>query len=205
MKHIRSLTIVLIACSVISIPAGGRCDVEELSVPAETAFRLELLSPISTEKNKKGDKFNCLVMEPEDFKGAIVTGHISKIKASRKANKKSEIALDFDLITMGEREGKFEAEVTEVYDVIDAAKEGRADEEGTVKGKGVRKRAIKASIAGAIIGGIIGGILGGGKGAAMGAAIGAGAGVATTLSMDAPELEFEAGTQFAVKTRGRAR
>ncbi len=194
----------MIACAVISIPAGGRSQ-EGISIPGGAIFRLELLSPISTEKNKKGDEFNCRVLEPQEFEGAIVTGHISKLKASGKANKRSEIALDFDRITINEREGRFEAEVTEVYEVTDASNEGRADEEGTVKGKSVRKRAIKASIAGAVIGGIIGGLLGGGKGAAAGAAIGAGAGLATTLSIDAPGLEFNAGSQFAVKTRGRSR
>jgi hypothetical protein len=202
MRRRKNLSIVLIACLIISIPAVAQ---EGLSVPADALFRLELLSPISTETNKKGDEFNCRVMEPKEFEGAIVTGHISKIKASGKANKRSEIALDFDRITMNEREGRFEAEVTEVYEVVDASNEGRADEEGTVKGKSVRKRAIKASIAGAIIGGILGGIIAGGKGAAAGAAIGAGAGLATTLSIDAPGLEFNSGTQFAVKTRGRSR
>lgn len=207
MKLFKSLCVAALIASLIVLlprPAGAGGVEDEVRVPDNTIFTLELLSPISTERNKKGDEFTCRVLAPREYANAIVSGHISKLKSGGKANKKSELALEFDTITMGARSGKFDAQVTEVFEVV-AGDKGRADEEGNVKGKSVRKRAVKIGVAGAVAGAIIGGLLGGGKGAAAGAAIGAGAGVASTLAVDAPNLEFSEGTQLNVKTTGRSR
>lgn len=206
MRLVKSLCISAMIVSLIVLPARqslGRAD-DEIRVSGNAIFTLELLSPISTERNKKDDEFTCRVLAPREYANAIVTGHIAKLKSGGKANKKSELTLDFDSITMGERSGRFEAQVTEVFEVV-AGNKGQADDEGNVKGKSVRKRAVKIGIAGAVAGAIIGGLLGGGKGAAAGAAIGAGAGVASSLAVDAPNLEFAEGTQFNVKTSGRSR
>lgn len=175
-----------------------------IHIPKNAEFILELLSDITSDRNKKGDTFDCKVMAPEEYAGAIVSGHIAVIKASGKANKKSEIALAFDRITMGERDGRFDAQVAEVYEV-EAGNSGQADEEGTVKGKSRAKTTIKRSLIGAAIGAAIGGAVGGASGAATGAAIGAGAGAATTLVTDGPELNFKAGTRLKVRTTGRDR
>jgi hypothetical protein len=206
MRLVKSLYVSAMIVSLIAlVPQQSRARAEdEIRVPGNAIFTLELLSPISTDRNKKGDEFTCRVTAPREYSNAIVSGHISKLKGGGKANKKSEIALAFDAITMGERTGRFDAQVTEVYEVV-AGNKGQADEEGNVKGKSVRKRAVKIGIAGAVAGAIIGGLLGGGKGAAAGAAIGAGAGVASSLAVDAPNLEFAEGTQFNVKTTGRGR
>ncbi|HJQ69043.1 MAG TPA: hypothetical protein VKA70_08725 [Blastocatellia bacterium] len=207
MRLFKSLCVAAIITSlIVLIPRqsdAGTAE-DEIRIPGDMIFTLELLSPISTERNKKGDEFTCRVIAPREYANAIVTGHISKLKSGGKANKKSELALAFDSITMAERSGKFDAQVTEVFEAV-AGDKGRADEEGNVKGKSVRKRAVKIGVAGAVAGAIIGGLLGGGKGAAAGAAIGAGAGVASTLAVDAPNLEFAEGTQFNVRTTGRSR
>jgi hypothetical protein len=174
-----------------------------MTVPVEAIFKLELLSPISTETNKKGDEFSCRVLEPQQFQGAIVSGHITKLKSSGKANKKSEIALAFDTITFKEYESRFDAEVKEVYEVGQVGNKGKADQEGTVQGASVKKRAWKRAATGGLIGIIIGAILGGGQGAIIGGAIGAGIGMTSTLAFNAPNLEFKSGTQFDVQTTRR--
>jgi uncharacterized protein YcfJ len=177
---------------------------EMIRIPKNAEFMLQLLSDITSDRNKKGDEFDCRVVAPAEFAEATVSGHIANIKASGKANKKSEIALVFDHITMGERNGRFDAQVVEVYDVK-AGNEGQADEEGTVKGKSRTKTTVKRAVIGAAIGAAIGGALGGGSGAATGAAIGAGAGAASTLVTEGPELDFKAGTRLKVRTTGRDR
>lgn len=195
----------VVACLLLSSSGGARSrQGEGIYIPRNLVFTLELLSPITSDKNKKGDEFNCKVLEPSEYAGAIVTGRIGNIKGSGKANKKSEIALAFDSILMGERKGVFDAQVKEIYDVV-AGNEGRADEEGTVKGKSKGKIAVKRGILGAVIGGVIGGAIGGVQGAAAGAAIGASAGAASTLVMDGPQLDFKSGTRFKVQTTGRTR
>ena len=177
---------------------------ELIRIPKNTEFVVQLLSDITSDHNKKGDEFDCRVVQPEEYAAATVSGHIASIKASGKANKSSEISLVFDHITMGERTGRFDAQVIEVYDVK-AHNDGQADDEGTVKGKSRTKTTVKRAVIGAAIGAAIGGAIGGGSGAATGAAIGAGAGAASTLVTEGPELDFKAGTRLKVRTTGRDR
>ena len=177
----------------------------DVGVPSNATFKLQLLSPISTASNKKGDKFNCKVLAPQEFREATIEGRITKLKSGGRAGKTSEIGLAFSSITMPDgRAGKFDGQVMEVYDVVGAGDKGRADQEGQVTGKSTRKRTLKRSVAGAIIGGIIGGVLGGGQGAGIGAAVGAAAGATTSLSEKSPNIEFSEGTVFDVKTAGRS-
>lgn len=196
---------VIIACLILSLPQKGYSQQErqEILVPANLKFSLELLSPLSTATNQKGDKFNCKVLSPVEYVGAVVSGYIRKAKRSGKEKGRSEMDLAFDTITLPDgRTGGFNGTVVEVFDVVGAGEQGRADNEGTVKGKSTVKRdAVKIGAA-AAVGAIIGGILGGGQGAAIGGAIGAGLGVTSTLATRGPDLEFKQGTQFTVATNG---
>jgi hypothetical protein len=163
-------------------------------------LKLELLSPISTETNQRGDSFNCRVLEPQALADSLVTGHIANLKRSKKVKGKSEMDLAFDTITLKDgRTGSFNATVEAVYDVVGAGDGGKADNEGTVRGKSTVKRDVKRAAGGALAGALIGGILGGAKGVAIGAAIGAGVGASTTLVTKGPDLEFKQGTQFEVR------
>jgi hypothetical protein len=178
----------------------------ELLVDKNVTFALQLLSPLSTEVSKKGDKFECKVLSPAHFAGSIVSGHIRKVKNSGKGKGKSEMDLAFDTITLADgRTGGFNATVLEVNDVAHAGNDGVADNEGTVKGKSRVKIGVKRAVTGALIGAGIGAILGGGQGAATGAAIGAGLGVTSTLVTEGPNLEFKTGTQFTVRTDSPSR
>ncbi len=179
---------------------------EEITVPRDTVFALQLLSPISTETNKEDDKFDCKVLSPVQYAGAIVSGHLRKVKSAGKGKGKSEIDLAFDTITLTDgRAGKFNAQVKEVNEVANAGNQGVADPEGTVTGKSRVKVGIKRAAVGAGIGAGIGAVLGGAKGAAAGAAIGAGVGVTSTLATEGPNLEFKTGTQFTVTLNSPAK
>jgi outer membrane lipoprotein SlyB len=179
-------------------------DGAELPVPVNTKVSLQLLSTISTATNKKGDKFSCKVLTPAEYEGAIVEGHIRNLKRSGRADKDSKIDLAFDTITLPDaRVGDFSATVLEVFDVVNAGDQGRADNEGTVRSKSTTVRtSIKRAAAGALIGAVIGGVVAGGQGAAVGAAIGASIGATTTLASKGSDLEFKDGTQFTVECNG---
>ena len=176
----------------------------ELLIPANTKVSIELLSPISTATGKKGDKFTCKVLTPAEYSGAIVEGHIRSVKRSGKANKDSKIDLGFDRIVLVDgRLADFNATVVEVFDVVSAGDQGRADNEGLIRNKSTTvKTSIKRAAIGATIGAIVGGVVAGGQGAIVGAAIGAGLGVTTTLATKGPDLEFKTGTQFTIVTNG---
>lgn len=205
MRHNRpaslALTLFLLLTAAPLSSARALPQRREILVPRDVTFALELLSPISTETNKKDDKFECKVLSPVEYAGATVSGHLRKVKRAGKGKGKSEIDLSFDTITLADgRSGKFNAQVQEVNDVVNAADDGRADPEGTVKGKSRVKVSVKRAVIGAAVGGILGGIIAGPKGAAAGAAIGASVGVTTTLATEGPNLEFKSGTQFTVLT-----
>jgi hypothetical protein len=182
-------------------------DGPELPIPPNLKLSVELLSPVSTATNKKGDKFSCKILTPAEYAGAIVEGHIRNLKGSGKANKDSNIDLAFEKVTLSDgRSADFSATVLEVFDVVNAGSGGRADNEGTVRNKSTTvKTSVKRAAAGALIGGLIGAAVAGGQGAAIGAAIGAGLGVTTTLATKGPDLEFKEGTQFTVECNGPTR
>src|SRR5881394_60507 len=198
MRYLSPLSLALIFFPFILLPADVRSKPDgELLVDKNVTFALELLSPLSTQLSKKGDKFECKVLSPAQLAGSIVSGHIRNVKNSGKANGKSEMDLAFDAITLADgRVGGFNASVLEVNDVVHAANDGVADNEGTVKGKSRVKIGVKRAVAGALIGVGIGAVLAGGKGAVAGAMIGAGVGVTSTLMAEGPNLEFKTGTQF---------
>lgn len=179
----------------------------ELLIPANTKVSIELLSPISTQTGRKGDRFSCKIITPAEFAGAVVEGHIREAKRSGKANKESKIDLAFDrIVTVDGRVADFNATVVEVFEVANVGDQGRADNEGVVRNKSTAvKTSIKRAAVGALIGALVGGAVAGGQGAAVGAAIGAGLGVTTTLAMKGPDLEFKTGTQFTVETNGPVR
>ena len=191
---------------VLATVANG-FDQPELLIPAKTKLSLQLLSPVSTATSKKGDKFNCKILTPVEFAGAVVEGHVRSVKRSGKADKESKIDLAFDRVTLTNgRAANFSATVLEVFDVVNVKDQGRADDEGTIRNKSTAiKTSFKRAAVGALIGALVGGAIAGGQGAAVGAAIGASVGVTTTLAMKGPDLEFKTGTEFTVETDGPSR
>lgn len=205
---IRNMRLALVAWLVLSptLTAVVRGRQEEVSIGPDVSFVLDLLSPLSTSNNVEGDKFECKVLSPSEYAGAVVSGHIRKVKSAGKGKGKSELDLAFDKLTFADgRAGDFNAQITEVYEVENIGNEGRADTEGAIKGKSRVKISVKRAAAGAAAGAALGGIFGGPKGAAIGAAVGAGIGATTTLATEGPNLEFKAGTKFSVRTNARRR
>ena len=199
---------IALALCIFASPARafGQNEADEVVVPKDATFALELLSPISTLHNKKDDKFECKVLSPVQYAGAVVSGHLRKVKNAGKANGKSEIDMAFDRITLTDgRVAGFNAQVREINDVANAADAGVADTEGTVKGKSRVKIGVKRAVVGALLGAAIGGAIAGGSGAVTGAAIGAGVAVTSTLAAEGPNLEFKSGTQFTVITNSPSR
>ena len=204
-RQIIMIFTLLVALFLPSLVCGA--DGPELPIPPNLKLSVELLSPLSTATNKKGDKFSCKILTPAEYAGAIVEGHIRNLKGSGKANKDSNIDLSFEKVTLSDgRSADFSATVVEVFDVVNAGSGGRADNEGTVRNKSTTvKTSVKRAAAGALIGGLIGAVVAGGQGAAIGAAIGAGVGVATSIATKGPNLEFKEGTQFTVQCNGPTR
>lgn len=202
MRYATPVSITVTFFFLLLVPAEVRSKPDgELLVDKDVTFALKLLSPLSTQVSKKGDRFECKVLSPAQLAGSIVSGHIGSVKSSGKGKGKSEMDLAFDTITLTDgRMGRFNATVLEVNEVAHAGNEGVADNEGTVKGKSKVKIGVKRAVTGALIGAGLGALIAGPKGAVAGAAIGAGVGVTSTLVTEGSNLEFKAGTEFTVKT-----
>jgi hypothetical protein len=171
-----------------------------LVVPSAAEFKLRLQSPIDTKESRVGDRFTATVIGPSSFENAVVEGHISKLNRSGRMTGKTEMALQFDSITMEGQNAPFRAELIRIYD---SEKVKQIDEEGNVETGSRTSDTTKRSTIGAVAGAVLGGIAGGGKGAAIGAVIGAGAGAGTVLIEGNKDLRLEPGTEILVRTEAQ--
>ena|SRR5215468_4071471 len=93
----------------------GRRDRERTTIrsliPEGASLRIRLETRLTTKTDREGDRFTARVIEPGDFEGAIIQGHIAKIERSGRMTGRTEMALDFDAITFRDgRSGPFHAQ-----------------------------------------------------------------------------------------------
>ncbi|MEN3335185.1 MAG: hypothetical protein V7641_4550 [Blastocatellia bacterium] len=225
-RMLRIMGMTYLILSILAAALGTQKDQPSLSrgkgvsiVPHDIRLSLELNSPISTHKNKKGDKFTCLILSPEEFKDAVVVGRIGKIKSSGRASGRAEFGLIFESIRLADgTTSRFDAQVIQIDGLAIVTRNIQTDEgiaedkttanleidsEGTIKAPSLRLRDA-ATIAGTTAAGTaIGYGKGGGKGAAEGAAVGLGVGILASLLTKGPDVVLGAGTKFYVLSGGR--
>lgn len=179
-----------------SAAAQGRRPGRNVLIPDGTELRIRLDTPISSKTNQEGDRFTASVVEPRAYEGATITGHIAKIDRSGRLTGRTEMALDFDTITLNGRSGEFHGQIVKIF-ATESVKS--VDEEGNVETASKTKDTEIRGIGGAALGGIIGAIAGGGKGAAIGAIIGAGVGAGSVYVQGKKDVLLDEGTQMVVR------
>jgi outer membrane lipoprotein SlyB len=176
----------------------GRRTGRNVLIPDGTELRIRLNTTLNTKTNQEGDPFTAQVVEPSTYEGATVYGHIAKIERSGRMTGRTEMALDFDTITLRDgRSGTFFAQIEKVF-ATESVKS--VDEEGNVESASKTKDTEIRTIGGAALGAIIGAIAKGGKGAAIGAIIGAGVGAGSVYVQGNKDLILEPGVQMMVRT-----
>ncbi|MDT5294446.1 MAG: hypothetical protein QOJ76_1326 [Acidobacteriota bacterium] len=174
-------------------------------VPSNAVLTVELLNRLSTDVSQSGDRFEAQVVEPQEFAGAVVGGHLANVQRPGKSKGRSLLQLDFDQIKMpGGDWQEFSAQVIEVV-ASEGTGGGEVDPEGGVRGKSTTKDDVAKVGASAGIGAIIGAIAGGGKGAAIGAVIGGGASTAGVMTQRGKDIRLERGQQLRIRTTSRGR
>jgi hypothetical protein len=156
---------------------------------------VELLGPLSTQINKKGDKITAQVKEPAAFAGAIVLGEVLEAKNARKLGGTSSINLAFRHMAHGDRRYDLSSEIVGFRNskgVRGVDEEGRA-----IRHNPVKRNAILAGLAGAAIGYAAGG----GSGAAVGAAAGVAAAIVMKIAAQAPAISFDTGSLIDLKVK----
>ncbi len=138
---------------------------KRVTIPSGTTLAIRLVDELDSETAQPGQTFKATLDSPLSVDGEVVVpagydvqGHVIDVKSAGKFAGKSELSLQLDRISVGNRSYNIQ---TDQY-----------RREGSSRGKSTAKKVG----AGAAIGAIIGGIAGGGKGAAIGAAAGGGVG-----------------------------
>jgi len=167
-------------------------------IPDGTTMRLRLTTALSTKTNQEGDTFTARVIDPPAYEGATVEGHIARIERSGKLTGRTEMALDFDAITLrnGAR-GPFYAQIEKIF-IGDSIK--TADNEGNIESANKTRDILIRAGGGAALGAIIGAIAKGSKGAIIGAIIGAGVGAGSVFIQGDKDLILDNGTEMSVRT-----
>jgi hypothetical protein len=174
-------------------------------IPADTVLRVELLTNLSTDATQRGDRFEARVVEPVDYQGAMIEGHVTRVKRAGKLKGNAELQLTFDKISSNNRWTEFKAQVIEVVDNGSSDGVGDVDEEGGVKGKDKTKDDVAKIGSSAGVGAIIGAIFGGGKGAAIGAAIGGAVGTGGVLTSRGKDVRLDHGQHLRIRTSSETR
>jgi len=168
-------------------------------------MRVELMSNVSTDASQKGDRFQARVIEPKEFEGATIEGHVANVKRPGRAKSTAQLQLSFDEIRLPDgRSSKMSAQVIEVLTTGGGRDTAKVDPEGGVQGQSSTKSDVQKVGAAAGIGAVIGVIVGGGVGAAVGATIGAGVGTAGVLTERGRDIRLYQGQQLRIRTAGDA-
>jgi len=156
-----------------------------VEVPSGTELDARLQTALNSGTAQVEDRFEAttLVDLTADGRvavpaGAVLRGVVSSVQAATRTNRKAEMTVTFDQITVNGRDYPMRGTVTQA-----------------LEGEGIKGDIGKAG-AGAAIGGILGAVLGGGKGALLGVLIGGGGMVAAT---EGKELELPQGTVLRVR------
>ena len=175
-------------------------DTGSITIAKGTELILELQNPVSTDKNREGDRFTAKVVSPIELSGAMIEGRVNKIQKPGRIKKRSQLAMSFDRIIINEnRWGNFSAVLTEVLPVK-GDNIRRVDDEGTAVGKStVKPDAIKVGAATGS-GAAIGAVTGGPVGAAVGAGVGAAFGVGAVVIERGKDIRLNVNQQLRVKS-----
>ena len=205
----RSATLVILALIVGSVlPTFGagqrrrarRPAVRYYTVPTDTVIRVRMNQQLSSKTANVGDRFSTTVTEPIHVGGTEVIASGSKVwgrvSSVRRAGRRTPGSITVAFTSVVQPNGRSNP-INGSLTSLDAD-DVNADNEGSVSGKGQRKRDVVFIGGGAATGALIGAIAGGGKGAGIGALIGGGLGTAARVYEKEKDAEVKSGTEFGV-------
>ncbi len=156
---------------------------KKVIIPSGTTMAIRLADAINSETSQPGQTFRATLDSPLSSEGDVVLpsgydvqGHIVDVKSAGKFVGKSELVLQLDRITVGDK--SYNIQTDQYRRAGDSRSTNTAEKVG----------------AGAAIGAIIGGIAGGGKGAGIGAAAGGGLGGGVQAATKGQQVKLPAET-----------
>jgi hypothetical protein len=167
-------------------------------VPDGTMLGATLDTDLSTRTASTGDRFTMTVNSPDQFRGAVIEGHVANVQRSGRITGRSLMSLNFDDIRMPNGQSY---QFAGFIDGVTAAngETVQVDNEGTVQDSSQTRTTEERAAIGTAVGAIIGAIAGGGKGAAIGAILGAGAGAGSVYAQGRNDLDLMRGSQVTIR------
>jgi hypothetical protein len=167
-------------------------------VPDGTMLSATLDTDLSTRTANTGDRFTMTVNSPDQFRGAVIDGHVANVTRSGRITGRSEMSLNFDDIRMPDgRTYQFAGFIDSVSNA--GGDTVSVDNEGTVRDRNQTTQTEERAAIGTAVGAIIGAIAGGGKGAVIGAILGAGAGAGSVYAQGRNDLDLMHGSQVTIR------
>ncbi|HEU0175558.1 MAG TPA: hypothetical protein VFV58_14955 [Blastocatellia bacterium] len=175
-------------------PARG-----DFIVPDGAMLTARLTQQLSTKQSREGDRFTLNVIEPGQYRGAVIEGVVASSDRSGRVSGRAALTLDFERIRM--RDGRTYGFAGTIENAaLPNGENVRVDREGNVKEDDSQtSRTVSRSAIGGAIGALIGAIAGGGKGAAIGAAVGVGAGAGSVFIEGRDDLDLPSGTEISIR------
>jgi hypothetical protein len=179
---------------------SNRIDVNQITIPEGTEFKLLLHTSISTKTSKPGDRVISTLLDPivvEDTKvlpkGVRIDGHLGEVKRAGRRGKGGYLSIIFDTVTMpnGEKLAIL-GSLTEVF-ASESGSDPNVGPEGDLKGGGANHKKqllmfAAPAAAGAAAGGLAGGI-----------AVGAASAVAALVIPKGKQASLEAGSLIGMR------
>ena len=166
-------------------------------VPLDLALRVRLDDTLTSTDSQVGDPFSATVVDPGEYQGARVYGHVSAVDMSGKIKGRTSMMLRFDRLVMPDgRRALVHAEIVELYH---AASGERVDVEGGIQSGGRGRKSIEHTVIGAGAGAVLGGIFGGGKGAGIGSVLGGVGGLGTTAFHGHQKITLSSGQEMLIR------
>ena len=171
------------------------------TVAADQVIRVRMDTELNSSTARVGDRFSATVVEPVYGEsgvevvpvGSKVWGRVTSVTRAQR-RKPGNIAVSFTQVeTPNRARHTINGSLTSLQ-----ADDVNADNEGTVTGKGNRKRDAVFIGGGAATGALIGAIAGGGKGAAIGTILGGALGTGARVYEKEQEADVKSGTEFGV-------
>jgi hypothetical protein len=170
----------LIACSLmgsVTAPLFAQEEnpnVDEITVPEGTEFKLQLHTTINSSTSKAGDRMMCTLIDPvavEDrdvlSKGVRIDGHVGESRSAGRRGKGGYLTIVFDTVELpnGQKVAIL-GSLTEVFS-SESGSNPNVGPEGELKGQGPNRKVQALIIAAPVALGVVGGI---GTAATLGAA-----------------------------------
>jgi hypothetical protein len=200
----------MIACSLV-LSAQGNPSRPEASAEKSTritkqTFKVQLNNGLGTATSKVDDEVTAVVMEPQEYIGWQMIGHIKKLTPAQKGSNKPA-SLDFQFETLAKDSANTIEVRADVVEVTNSKGVKNVDDEGNIIGGVSNKKKALGGIGGGVFGGVVGYAAGGAAGAAIGAAGGAALGytLVKMTTKGGQDITFEKGANFALEVNSNGK